>query len=67
MPPAFAETDGWNTEYNKYHSPGWWREYFESSEAFEVRLSEEVLDGDIFWEDEVLYRGDRDGWERALS
>ena len=61
-PPVFAETDGWNVEYGSYHSPGWWRDHVESSGALKVEVCQEVLDGDILWEDDVLYRGDRAGW-----
>jgi SAM-dependent methyltransferase len=62
LPDDFNETDGWNTEYQKYHSPVWWRKHFESSGNFEVELCEEVLDGQIMWEDHVLYCGDRANW-----
>lgn len=62
FPPLFTDTGGWNAEYGKYHSPGWWRNHFESSQALEVTLAREVRDGDIMWEDDVLYRGERDGW-----
>lgn len=62
LPPPFTETDSWNAEYHTYHSPGWWREHFASSGAFDVDLCQEVMDGDILWEDDVLYRGDRARW-----
>lgn len=62
LPDVFVETDGWNAEYGKYHSPDWWRAFFESNGTFEVDLCREILDGDVFWEDEVLYRGNRCGW-----
>lgn len=62
FPSLFTETDGWNAEYGKYHSPAWWRSHFASSPTLEVVLSREVRDGDIMWEDDVLYRGERAGW-----
>lgn len=62
VPPPFTETDGWKAEYHTYHSPAWWRAHFTSSGAFDVRVCREVADGDVLWEDDVLYRGDRAGW-----
>lgn len=62
LSPVFAETGGWNVEYDKYHSPEWWRNHFDSSERLKVVLAREVIDGDIMWEDDVLYRGELTGW-----
>ena len=62
LPPPFTNTGGWNAEYGNYHSPGWWRNHFASSEDLEVTLAREVPDGDVLWEDDVLYRCERDGW-----
>lgn len=62
FPPLFAETDGWNAEYGKYHSPRWWESHFAANELLEVVHADEVMDGDIMWEDDVLYRGERSGW-----
>jgi hypothetical protein len=31
-----------------------------------VELAQEVPDGDIFWEDDVIYRGDRAQWSHAF-
>lgn len=61
-PALFLETDGWNVQYGNYHCADWWREHIASSGVFDVELAQEVLDGDILWEDDVLYRGDRAGW-----
>lgn len=60
--PPFTDTDGWDVRYDTYHSPAWWRSHVESSGAFIVETCEEVVDGDILWEDDVAYRGDRAGW-----
>lgn len=62
LPPIFSDTSGWNVEYDKYHSPDWWRHHFTSNEQLEVVLAQEVTDGDVMWEDDVLYRGERAGW-----
>lgn len=62
FPPLFHATDGWNAEYAKYHSPGWWRRHLESSGPLTVSVAMEIPDGDVLWEDDVLYRGDRAGW-----
>ena len=61
-PAVFTETDGWHVEYGNYHSPDWWRDHVESSGTLEVGVCKEVLDGDILWEDDVLYRGNRAQW-----
>lgn len=60
----FTDTDGWDVRYDTYHSPAWWRTHVESSGAFSVETCEEVVDGDILWEDDVAYRGDRAGWSQ---
>jgi SAM-dependent methyltransferase len=62
LPPLFRETGGWQPEYEKYHSPGWWRDHLLASGEFEVELAEELPHGGAIWEDDVLYRGDRSGW-----
>lgn len=62
FPPLFRATDGWNAEYGSYHSPAWWRRHFEANGPLAVRVAMEVPDGDVLWEDDVLYRGDRAGW-----
>ncbi|MFN0313836.1 MAG: SAM-dependent methyltransferase [Burkholderiales bacterium] len=62
FPPLFMDTGGWHAEYEKYHSPGWWRNHFLSCQNLEVTLAREVPDGDILWEDDVLYRCERQGW-----
>ena len=61
--PVFADTAGWNAEYHKYHSPSWWQRHFASIEELDVGLAEEVPDGDVMWEDDVLYRCERAGWD----
>lgn len=62
LPAVFADTAGWNAEYDKYHSPDWWRHHFASQERLEVVLAQEVIDGDVMWEDDVLYQCERAGW-----
>lgn len=62
LPALFTETDGWNVEYEKYHSTLWWRDHFASHPALDVTVAREVRDGDILWEDDVLYRCERARW-----
>lgn len=62
LPPLFCATDGWNAEYAKYHCPSWWQRHLESNGPLTVRVAEEIPDGELLWEDDVLYRGDRAGW-----
>ena len=56
LPPVLRNTDGWHAEYGKYHSAPWWRDCFAADPALAVTRAEEVVDGDILWEDDVLYR-----------
>lgn len=62
LPALFTETDGWNVEYEKYHSTLWWRDHFSSHPALDITIAREVRDGDILWEDDVLYRCERARW-----
>lgn len=62
IPDLLQDADGWNTEYARYHSPDWWRTLFQRVGQFAVEHCEEILDGDIFWEDHAIYCGDRASW-----
>jgi SAM-dependent methyltransferase len=62
LPELFADSGGWHVEYDKYHSPSWWRRHFESSPDLKVTSAREVPQGDILWEDDILYRGDLAAW-----
>jgi SAM-dependent methyltransferase len=62
LPSLFADTDGWNVEYGKYHSADWWRRHLSSNDQLEVLMAREVVDGDILWEDDILYRCQRADW-----
>ncbi len=62
MRPPFTNTGGWDVRYDTYHSPAWWRAHVEASGVFDVEACAEVEDGDVMWEDDVLYRGHRAGW-----
>lgn len=62
FPPLFAHTDGWNAEYDRYHSPGWWRDHLASEESLQVTRAEEVQDGDLLWDEDILQRCARHGW-----
>jgi SAM-dependent methyltransferase len=64
LPSLFDDTGGWNAEYGKYHSVDWWRRHLSSSDQLEVLMAREVVDGDILWEDDILYRGERAGWSQ---
>lgn len=66
MPALFRETGGWKADYGSYHSPLWWRDHIAASGLFEVRVAEEIGTGQILWEDDVLYRGDRAGWSESF-
>ena len=62
LPDIFRQTNGWNAEYEKYHSPDWWRSLFEATENFEVEFCQEISDGKVMWEDHVLYCGNLANW-----
>ena len=65
LPEVYRQADGWDTEYSRYHSPPWWRELFERCELVDVLECGELEDGLVMWEDEFLYRGERDSWSDA--
>ncbi len=62
LPAIYSQTDGWNAEYAKYHSPSWWRELFLATGMVEVLECSELDDGLVMWEDEILHHGERAGW-----
>lgn len=62
LPDLYRQTNGWHAEYEKYHSPDWWRSAFETSGRFQVEFCEEISDGKVMWEDHVLYWGERSNW-----
>lgn len=62
IPEPFRDTGGWEADYARYHSAPWWRAHVEASDVFDVEACAEFEDGDVMWEDDVLYRGDRAGW-----
>jgi SAM-dependent methyltransferase len=63
LPSLFADTGGWNVEYHKYHSTDWWRRHLSSNDQLDAVTAREVLDGDILWEDDILYRCQRADWQ----
>ena len=62
LPEVFSHTDGWNAEYENYHSPSWWKILFESTRLVDVVDVRELSDGLVMWEDDVLSSGERAGW-----
>ena len=62
LPEVFQETAGWDAEYRNYHSPPWWRALFEETRLVEILNCEELHDGLVMWEDDVLYQGELSGW-----
>ena len=65
LPAIYHETDGWDAEYRKYHSPAWWRDLFREAGSVTVLQCHELDDGRLLWEDELLYSGERAGWSDA--
>ena len=64
LPQVFQETAGWDAEYRNYHSPPWWRALFEETRLVDLLNCEELHDGLVMWEDDVLYHGEHAGWDR---
>ena len=62
LPEVFQETAGWDAEYRNYHSPPWWRALFEETRLVDLLNCEELHDGLVMWEDDVLYHGEQAGW-----
>lgn len=62
LPPIYKNSDGWNTEYQHYHSPEWWKERFNKTSQFFVTECYELMEGDVMWEDHVLYHGEKNNW-----
>ena len=62
LPEVFQETAGWDAEDRDYHSPPWWAALFEETRLVDVLRCEELDDGLVMWEDDVLYSGKRAGW-----
>lgn len=58
----FSDTGGWNVEYPKYHSADWWGQHLSASDQLDVVTAREIPDGDILWEDDILYRCGRANW-----
>lgn len=66
LPEVYRQTDGWDPEYEKYNWPAWWRALFEDSGLVDVIECDELDDGRVFWEDDILYRGDKAEWNDAF-
>lgn len=62
LPAIYSQSDGWDTGYADYHSPGWWKDLFLETGLVDVIECCELGDGLVIWEDEVLHHGQRDGW-----
>ena len=65
LPEVFQETAGWDAEYRNYHSPPCWEALFKETRLVDVLNCEELHDGLVMWEDDVLYHGERAGWGNA--
>ncbi len=65
LPAIFQETAGWDAEYHNYHSPPWWAALFEETRLVDVLNCEELPDGLVMWEDDVLHHGGHAGWSNT--
>ncbi len=56
LPTVYDDgTDLWSSEFSKYHSPPWWVDLLQRTDALEVKESGELEDGVIYWEDDILH------------
>jgi hypothetical protein len=51
----------WPKEFSRCHSPTWWKKLLDKTGLMRDASSEELDDGVIFWEDDVLYNLDHGG------
>ena len=65
LPEVYRHTDGWDAQYEKYQWPAWWKALFEQSGLVEVLECEELDDGVVFWEDDVVYGAEKAAWSDA--
>lgn len=54
-------TDLWSSEFSLYHSPTWWADLLQQTNALDVRESKQLEDGVIYWEDDVLHNLEEGG------
>ena len=54
-------TDLWPKEFSRYHSPNWWKHLISQTGMMDIRESEALNDGIIYWEDDVLFNLERGG------
>jgi len=60
LPQVYDDgTTLWNQEFSKYHSPHWWADLFQQTGLVNVLSVEELHDGVVMWEDEVLWNLER--------
>ena len=60
-PAEAEETHLWPKEFSRYHSPAWWMNLLQQTGYMDVGECEELEDGMIFWEDDVLHNLEHGG------
>lgn len=55
----------WAEEFSKYHSPNWWADLFRQTGLVSIVSVEELRDGVVIWEDEVLWDLEQDAKSAA--
>lgn len=55
LPPPNEHVNVFEDDFTKQHTPGWWRELFESSGLVEVKHCREIEDADLIYEELVRY------------
>lgn len=64
LPSVFLSSDGWETDYETYFYPDWWKGHFENHD-YKVIDCFELEQGKQIWEDNILYFGNRKNWSKG--
>ncbi|MFA4987866.1 MAG: methyltransferase domain-containing protein [Candidatus Brocadiia bacterium] len=51
----------WSKEFSRYHPPQWWADLIQQTGQMAVQKSQELADGIIYWEDDVLHNIEQGG------
>jgi SAM-dependent methyltransferase len=59
LPPPNEGVDVFADDFMKQHTPGWWRELFETSGLLKVLECHELEDAEVLYEDLTLYEHEK--------
>ena len=55
LPPPNEHIDVFEDDFKKQHTPGWWRDLFQTSGLLDVKYCHELEDADVIYEELVRY------------